>query len=277
MQAPNTAPGGRESSELTPTDGPISDYWSRRLNGSGRGTFASRGVWARMPAAPRCKICRAPFEGWGGVVSRLFGRRRAVDSKLVCSRCLKKLDRHPGGGMVDVSALCAELRGPLSPDPTARRAVNRFHRLASELIDRAGGLLSESPGGKVEAFFLASIAGGDHADVVITVTRELFLLAKEAGLAEAGFRLSAGVHTDSAYAGVVRNAGHLDFALVGGSVDIPERLASAATSGEVLVSMGSWRRQGGRFAKSRLRSVPVPGKLRPVEAVIIRGDMEAAI
>lgn len=257
-------------------------YWQGVFSGTDRGVNSARKLWARLPAPPRCKICGAPFQGFGGIATRLTRHRRSPSNALVCSACLGTLEKHPGGAEIDISVLFADIRGSTAIADGAspsefRDLLQRFYRVAAQAIDANGGIVDKFLGDGVMALFIPLIAGPDHGGRAVAAVRDLFAAARDERLGDAGVQLGAGLNSGNAFVGSVGEGDRLDFTALGDSVNIAAKLGAAATAGEALISLATWKRIGGRYAKSRLRSVPIPGKLHPVEAVIIRADIEAAI
>lgn len=253
---------------------PDDNFWNSLLTGASRPAVIGRGILARLPSAPRCKLCRAPAGGWGGAISSLLGRR--VDRELLlCHHCLDIVDARPGGAAIEATVIHGNLRSRRG-EPSNESAYG-FLRLAAEAIDREQGFLDSFKDGAFRAFFIATVGGPNHPERANAALAELYRAGNESGLFGSGVELAAGFATGTARAGTVGRGGAVDFTVTGDPVETAERLAAAAADGEALVALDSWRRYAGSFAKSRLRSVPIPGRLQPVEAVIIRGRMEATI
>ena len=155
--------------------------------------------------------------------------------------------------------------------------AKQFHFMAARVIDDHGGLIDQFFPSGIMALFLPRIAGDAHAERAIAAAGDLFAAAKVEALGEAGIHLGAGLNSGPAFVGAIGGGDRVDFTARGDTIGIAVKLGAAATAGEALISRETWRRHGGPYAKSRLRTVPIPGALQPVEAVIIRGDLEATI
>ena len=65
-----------------------------------------------LPREPRCKVCHAPFQGFGGVVvSALYGRRQSSLNPHFCNMCEDFAQKFPGGSEVEMSMLFVDVRG----------------------------------------------------------------------------------------------------------------------------------------------------------------------
>lgn len=248
-------------------------YWHRLLRGEDRRLERMRGLLARLPDSPRCKICSAPFSGWGNLVSRGIGRGRAFNRATLCRHCHVRITRHRGATEVDATVLIADFRGIGSPDGAYEG--KHFARLVGRVIDRHGGVLERVGADYLRAFFVVWSAGENHVARAIDASRDLFTIARDER--DGGSWMGVGLHTGRARVGAVGDDDRIDFGAVGPIVNITAKLAAAATAGEALVSIAAWRHQGGPVAKSRQRSVPIPGELQPIDAVVVRGNIESKL
>src|SRR5262245_45563112 len=62
-----------------------------------------------LPSDPRCKLCAAPFKGWGGYIMRMIGRQQSKYNPRFCIPCEKF--EHPGGAEIVLTMLFADVRG----------------------------------------------------------------------------------------------------------------------------------------------------------------------
>ena len=68
-----------------------------------------------LPHDPRCKICKSPFEGVGGlVVGTFFGRKQSSLNPQFCNVCEAFAQKFPGGAEVEMSMLFVDVRGSTS-------------------------------------------------------------------------------------------------------------------------------------------------------------------
>jgi adenylate cyclase len=83
----------------------------------------------RLPADPRCAICRAPYGGFGGRVMGRLGFAPSRKNPRICSECFEKAPM--GGVEMQVGILFVDVRGFTSlaerqtPDAVAT-LLNRF-------------------------------------------------------------------------------------------------------------------------------------------------------
>lgn len=249
------------------------DYWRRLLRGEDRRLERLRGLLAKLPDAPRCNICSAPFAGWGNLVSRGIGRHRASTRMTLCRNCHARITQHQGTTEVEATVIIVDFRGGQTPQ--SGHENQHFTRLAGRVIDRHGGILEKIGADHLRAFFVTWSAGQNHVERAIDASRGLFSVARDD---RDGARwIGVGLHTGRAHVGTVHDGDVIDFGAIGPTVDVTAKLAAAATAGEALVSLAAWRHQGGPVAKSRQRSVPIPGELQPIDAVVVRGDIEAKL
>lgn len=255
-------PGERSSSE----------YWRKFLLGEAI-TLDDRRFMRRLPHAPRCKICQAPFAGWGGRVVSLVGFRPIPGSPGICNYCLGTVATHPGGAEIEASILFADIRGSTGIaeriGATAFGALlNRFYGAANTAIDETRGVVDKFVGDGVIGLFFRGVAGDEHARHAIDAGRAL--LTSTAGGPEP-IPVGAGVHSGLAYIGVVGSeGGPLDFTAVGDAVNTASRLGAAAAAGELLIS--STAAEAAKLDDQGLerRLLAVRGRSEEVEVLVLR-------
>jgi adenylate cyclase len=82
--------------------------WRRALTEGEVSARRARRVFGLLPSSPRCKLCNAPFRGWGSTLMRLIGRRQSIKNPRYCEPCAFQ---RPGGAEVDLSMIFADVRG----------------------------------------------------------------------------------------------------------------------------------------------------------------------
>lgn len=206
-----------------------------------------------IPSSPRCKICSAPLGAPGSLILRRYGYSPWEKNPKLCGRCFKGLelhaklcpsatdDREVAGAEVEASMLFADVRGSSKlarqmPVFDFTRLMNRFYRVSSEVLIEADAIIEKFVGDEVVGLFLPFMAGQEHARRAVEAAEGL-LLATGHGSAEGPWvPLGAGVHTGTAFVGVVGSKGASDFTALGDPVNVAAHLASQAAIGEILVT-----------------------------------------
>ena len=206
-----------------------------------------------IPSNPRCKLCSAPFKGLGGLVLRRYGYTPWEKNPNVCGRCFKGLQMHAkmcpssedgavSGAEVEVSMLFADVRGSSKlarqmPVRDFTNLMNRFYKVSSEVLIGADAIIEKFVGDEVVGLFLPFLAGPDHARKAVEAAEGLLRATGHESPEGPWVPLGAGVHTGSAFVGVVGSShGASDFTALGDPVNIAAHLASQAAIGEVLVT-----------------------------------------
>lgn len=199
--------------------------------------LALRRLFRRIPSAPRCKMCHAPFASVGGLVLKPWFGPWEKNPQL-CKACIGGLAKKgPGGAEVELSLLFADIRGSTTIGerlrPTEFSALlHAFYRIA------AAAIADKFVGDEAIGLFIPGFAGRDHAARAIQAGRRM--LAEVAGrdASPSGpIPVGAGVHTGVAYVGSVGASGEIsDFTALGDVVNSTARLSSLAAAGELLVS-----------------------------------------
>lgn len=248
--------------------------WRRLLTGSDPSLVRLRRIWRRVPAAPRCKVCAAPFGGPGRLLTSVLMGGRATTNPLVCNVCFRGLRSHPGGAEVPLSVLFADVRGSTGLAERTRpaeytRLLHRFYDVAERAIEGADGILDKFLGDGVMALFIPVIAGADHAGRAIAAGRQLLMAADRDDLTAAGLRIGAGVHSGVAFAGALGANERLDFTALGDTVNVAARLGAQAGPGDLLVSRAALT-EAGVTGDGEVRTLEIAGRSEPLEVTVQR-------
>jgi len=97
-----------------------------------------RRLMGLLPSSPRCKICNAPFKGWGGSLMRRMGREQSRYNPRYCQPCEYQ---EPGGAVIELTMFFADVRGSttLAEQLGAHefsQLMNRFYVTATDALVR---------------------------------------------------------------------------------------------------------------------------------------------
>lgn len=194
-----------------------------------------------LPANPRCKLCAAPFKGWGGLLMRLMGREQSKFNPHFCAPC--ETFENPGGAEVVLTMLFADVRGSttLAEQMSAlefSRLINRFYSVATDVLVRTDALVDRLIGDEVVGLYIPGFAGPQHPRRAIEAAQRLLHLTGHHNPEGPWLPVGIGIHTGPAFVGVVggKDNSPTDFTALGDNVNITARLASKAGPGEVLIS-----------------------------------------
>lgn len=113
--------------------------------------------------------------------------------------------------------------------------MNRFYRVAVDVLIEADAVIDKFVGDEVVALFIPGLAGKGHARKAIDAAAEILRATGEDG--SPWLPIGVGVHTGQAYVDAVGAEGQLtDFTALGDAVNATARPASAAGAGETLAS-----------------------------------------
>lgn len=169
-------------------EGPNSESWRRMLDGTDPSLRQVRSFWRRMPSSPRCKVCAAPFHGFGGLLSKVINHTTVMaGNPLLCNACFGSLVKHPGGAEVDVSVLFADIRGSTGLAERVgaarfRHLLQSFYEKATSAIERNDGIIDKLLGDGVMALFIPVIAGENHRLRAIEAARQVVLRVENSDL-----------------------------------------------------------------------------------------------
>ena len=221
---------------------------------SGTHPFLLQGSPMRfIPSSPRCRICRAPFGAPGSFVLKRYGFTPWAKNPKMCSRCFQSLGSRaamcPGaedgeevrGAEIDVTMLFADVRGSSRlaremPVLDFTRLMNRFYGISREVLIEHDAIIEKFVGDEIVGLFIPFMAGPEHVQRAVDAAAAL-LLATGHGTPEGPWApLGAGVHTGSAFVGMVGQGESSDFTALGDPVNIAAHLASQAAVGEILLT-----------------------------------------
>lgn len=234
---------------------------------------AQQSFHAKLPRDPRCKLCKAPFAGLGGLYMRFRGKAASNRNKNYCNACDGFLDAFPGGAEVEMSVLFADIRNSTafaeSAGPkAASERVNRFLDAATEAITDNDGFILAFYGDCIVAVWPPGFSGPDHARMAVKAAKEIAGQAR----AEAGaVPIGVGVHKGTVYIGTVQAARGLfrDVSIFGVDVNVTARLAASAAAGDALASRDILEATGAGDAEQEMRSFNLKGISHPVEAALV--------
>ncbi len=206
---------------------------------------ALRSYWSfnrRLPAPPRCKLCLAPFGGWGSVIMAFQNRRPSNRNPRYCSRCDVFLRAFPGGAEVDMAMVFVDVRGSvtlgarLTPKEFSR-AMNVFYKEATRVLNETDGFIIDLVGDEVVALYPPGFTGPDYARRAVEAAKLMLgTVIRAPDGSDLAFGL--GVHSGLAYIGTMTGdaAGIQDVRAVGDNLNVTARLASQAGPGEALLT-----------------------------------------
>ncbi|MGH2635258.1 MAG: adenylate/guanylate cyclase domain-containing protein [Actinomycetota bacterium] len=251
-----------------------------------------------VPSSPRCKLCKAPFRGPGGVVFRRYGYAPWEKNPNICGRCFKSLTTHAkacpasgdtevAGAEVELSMLFADVRGSsqIARDMSAlefTRLMNRFYRTSSDVLFAADAIVEKFVGDEVVGLFVPFLAGPDHTRKAVEAAQTLLRLTGHGAEGIPWVPVGAGVHRGRAFVGVVASAeSNADFTALGDPVNIAAHLASQAAIGEVLVTdeaaaAAALDVEGLERRHLSLKGHPVDAVVVPADAVVVPAAAETA-
>jgi adenylate cyclase len=214
--------------------------WRQMLTGDYPRLHRMRQMWGALPSPPRCKLCNAPFRGFGGALMRVIAYGPSPLNRRLCKWCIRAVSKHPGGAEIEISVLFADVRGStglaegMAPEEFSR-LLARFYGTAAEVIDECDGIVDKFVGDGAVALFIPGFAGNDHAAHAIAAARGLLEQTGHNG-SEPWIPVGAGVHTGTSFVGSVGEGDVRDFTALGDTVNVAARLTSLAGAGETLIS-----------------------------------------
>ena len=249
------------------------DKWRKALTEGEAVPIFMRRLFGALPANPRCKMCNAPFKGWGAPIMRLIGRRQSSKNPRYCEPCAFE---ESGGAEVGISMLFADVRASTAiaentPPGEYTHLIQRFYEVATSVLVRHDALIDRLMGDEVIGLFVPSFAGPHHARQAIEAAQELRRRMGHLDSDGPWLPLGIGVHSGLTFVGVVQGGpeGLHDFTVLGDNVNITARLASTAAAGEILISDAAYAAARLDLGDLEHRELELKGKSQPVGVRVI--------
>ena len=235
-----------------------------------------RFIFKVLPGSPRCKLCSAPLDGFGGSVVRvLYNKVPSNLNPYFCNVCDLVARKYPGGAEVEMSMLFADIRGSTalseSMSPTDfSHLINRFYVMATNVLARADSVIGRLAGDSVAAFWGAGMAGPDYIRKTVEAAHELLHVTGHMDPEGPWAPLGIGVHAGWAFYGTMGTGeGMYDITAVGEEVNLAARLAAQAGPGEILISEPVLAAVGLHADDLEQRTLNLKGISRAVQAHVI--------
>lgn len=192
-----------------------------------------------------------------------------------CTGCFRELRRSHGGAEVECSLLFADVRGStqLAERIGARefnRLMGRFYDTATDVLVRYDAIVDKFVGDEVIGVFVPSMAGPRHARRAIDAGVELLGRMGHHTATGPWVPVGAGVNSGLAYVGAVGEGPDTELTAMGDTVNIAARLASAAGTGEILVTEAAAENADLQSLAIERRTLSLKGKSEPFDVRVLR-------
>jgi adenylate cyclase len=147
------------------------------------------------------------------------------------------------------------------------RLMNRFYRESSRVLIERDAIIEKFVGDEIVGLFIPFMTGPEHAARAIETAQELLRVTGHESPERPWVPLGIGVHTGSAFVGIVGSGNTSDFTALGDPVNIAAHLASQAAIGEVLVTDQAAEAAG--IAQDGLERRHLALKGHPVDAMVL--------
>lgn len=249
--------------------------WRRVLIEGHKPLLRTRAVMHRLPHGPRCKVCASPFGGIGGKLVGLAGFKPSRKNPNLCGVCWERLE--PGGALVDIAVLFADLRGSTRLGDRVganefARTMTRFYQVATDVLLEHDALIDKLIGDEVMALFIPGMTGPDYRRKACEAGLALVRAAGADDGLHAELQFGVAVHGGPAFVGNVGAAGVVDFTALGDTVNVAARLQGYAQPGELILSEDLCDSIGTQNPPGERRLVDLKGKSEPFPIRVVRAE-----
>ena len=232
-----------------------------------------RQIRARLPSAPRCKLCASPFRGIGGAVMTRFGHRPWPQNPKYCEGCFGMLRANHGGAEVPCTLLFADVRGSTGmaerlPPRDFNRLMGRFFDAGAQVLIEHDAWVDKFVGDEIIGIFVPALATDAHARRGVDAAQALLRATGYGSAAGPWVPVGVGVNTGIAYVGSIGQENNTEFTAMGDIVNVTARLSSVAAAGEILVTADA-ATAAGLDTRLERRALELKGKTEPVEVVVL--------
>ena len=253
---------------------PNEGMWRALLEGTDPRFVKARAWLKHVPAAPRCRMCAAPFGQPGHVLMHLLGRDRWSKNPEYCAACFRVLEEHHGGAELTASFLFADIRGSTALAETIsptefRRQLHRFYDVAARILVAHDGIVDKFVGDEVVGIFIPALTGGAHAERAVAAARALLVATGHTEPAGPWLPVGIGVGTGVAFIGSLGEPPVTTLTALGDIVNTTARLASAAGVGEILVMAQTAAATEIDATTLERRDLALKGKAEPTAVVVL--------
>ncbi len=241
----------------------------------------------KVGAAPRCKLCLAPFNEQPGEPLSADVPGPSNRNPRFCSLCDGFVRDNPGGAKVRLGMVFADVRGStrLSEELELReyvRLINQFYATTTGVFVETDGFMMDILGDEVFALYptgFSGVTGTDETPAARerTAAEKAFLaVTRLVRLSEAtppeGLSFGVSLHNAEVYIGTVRGAeeGISDVRVWGPEVNKAARMCAAAQAGEVLISPEAVRIAGIETSALESRQLSLRGLAESVPVYSLR-------
>ena len=194
-----------------------------------------------------------------------------------------KGDPHEGGRH-NVTILFSDIRNfsAIAEDCEPEQIVNLiniYFDLQTRIIESNGGVVDKFMGDQIMAVFQGRRMVENAVRAAIEIQRQVKKLNhRRRELGEITFELGIGLNNGLAVMGNMGSSHRMDYTVIGDVVNIANRLCSHARSGQIIAEYGFASLLNGNYHITRLESIQVKGRTKPVDIseILYENELEAA-
>src|SRR6266566_3790373 len=147
------------------------------------------------------------------------------------------------------------------------RLMNRFYRESSRVLIEGDAIIEKFVGDEIVGLFIPFLTGPEHAARAVETAQELLRVTGHGSPDGPWVPIGAGVHTGTAFVGMVGSDNTSEFTALGDPVNIAAHLASQGAIGEILVTDQAAEAAGVAADGLEYRHLSLKG--HPVDALVL--------
>lgn len=148
-----------------------------------------------------------------------------------------------------------------------RTLLNRFYRKATQILSDTGAVIDKFVGDEIIGLYFPAFTDQNHIQCAVKAAKELLTATGYGKNSTPWLPIGVGIHYGKAYYGVVGYDDVEDITALGDAVNLTARLASHASSGEILITESTAKQVSMDTSGLASQTIMVKGRK---EAVYIR-------
>lgn len=227
-----------------------------------------------------CLICSTPLSGLYGAIARIAGVRRTPQNPNLCNRCSGHIEE---GSIVELGVLFADLTDytrlthELGPERT-HQILEGFRRMATNVILRWDGFVTQFVGDEVMAFFNAPLRRSDFKARAVNASAEMQERMNElSSVVGEPVKLTIGIAAGHARVGRVGSEEMKDYMAIGDVVNRAARLVAHIEPGGILVAAAIYAAVATQFPAAPHERISIKGFTDPIDVTSLHGQGMVAL
>jgi len=146
------------------------------------------------------------------------------------------------------------------------KLINIYFGLQTRVIEAHHGVVDKFMGDQIMAIFQGDTMADDILRAAVEIQQQIRQLNQErAAQGLVTLEMGIGINSGAAVMGNMGSTHRMDYTVIGDVVNVASRLCSLAKAGQIIVSQELTRHVNAAYPTTRLKSVSVKGRTKPID------------